>query len=93
MKDVHYSSKAKKDLKRYRHKESLMKALYEVLQYLTSEEDVPMRYYPHQLHGDYKDCMECHVDDAFLLIWTDGHMIEVVRLGTHSELYGKGRSR
>ncbi|MDN5554834.1 hypothetical protein [Prevotella sp.] len=39
MKDIHYSSKAKKDLKRYRHKESLMKALYEVLQYLTNEEE------------------------------------------------------
>ncbi|MDN5554833.1 type II toxin-antitoxin system YafQ family toxin [Prevotella sp.] len=37
--------------------------------------------------------MECHVDDDFLLIWTDGHVIEVVRIGTHSELYGKGRSR
>lgn len=93
MKDIHYSSKAKKDLKRYRHKESLMKALYAVLQYLTNEEDVPKGYYPHQLHGDYKDCMECHVDDDFLLIWTDGHVIEVVRIGTHSELYGKGRSR
>lgn len=51
MKDIHYSSKAKKDIKRYRHKVSLMKALYDVLQYLTNEEDVPKRYYFTLIHS------------------------------------------
>jgi mRNA interferase YafQ len=68
MKDVHYTSKAKKDLKRYRHKEPLMKALFEVLQYLINDENVPTYYFPHPLHGDYNGCMECHVEDDFILI-------------------------
>lgn len=93
MKEVHYSSKAKKDLKRYRNNEPLMRALYDVLHYLINGEKVPVDYYPHPLHGDYKGCMECHVEDDFLLIWIDANRIEVIRVGSHSELYGKGRSR
>lgn len=71
MKEIHYSSKAKKDLKRCRHKESLMKVLFKILQYLTAEEEIPTEYFPHNLRGDYKGCMECHVENDFLLIWTD----------------------
>lgn len=93
MKEVHYSSKAKKDLKRYRNKEPLMRVLYTVLQILIRGEKIPSEYYPHPLHGDYKGCMECHVEDDFLLIWIEDDRIEVVRVGSHSELYGKGRSR
>ena len=43
-----------------------------------------------QLHGDYKGCMECHIQGDFLLIWVDevNDIIELVRLGSHSELFG-----
>lgn len=41
------------------------------------------------LLGQYKGCMECHVQGNFLLIWLDEErdIIELVRLGTHSELF------
>ena len=44
-----------------------------------------------QLHGDYKGCMECHIQGDFLLIWIDNvnDIIKLVRLGSHSELFGK----
>ena len=34
--------------------------------------------------------MECHVGNDFLLIWVDEQrdIIELVRLGSHSELFG-----
>lgn len=47
------------------------------------------------LTGDYNGYMECHVLGDFLLIWLDPdtNEIDLVRLGSHSELYGKGKKR
>jgi mRNA interferase YafQ len=41
------------------------------------------------LLGEYKGCMECHIEGDFLLIWIDEETdtIELVRLGSHSELF------
>ena len=45
------------------------------------------------LSGDYKGCMECHVENDLLLIWIDGDIINLVRIGSHSELFGKKKKR
>lgn len=89
MKTIHYSTKAKKDLKKYRNNIRLMEALYEVLSNLVKGEAVQEKYKPHELTGNYKGCMECHVGNDFLLIWIDTKqdVIEVIRLGSHSELF------
>lgn len=89
MKTIHYSTKAKKDLKKYRNNIRLMEALYEVLSSLIKGEAVPEKYKLHELTGHYKDCMECHVGNDFLLIWIDTKqdVIEVIRLDSHSELF------
>lgn len=34
-----------------------------------------------------KSHMECHIEDDFLLIWIDDDIVELVRLGSHSELF------
>ncbi len=67
-----------------------MDALKEVLEMLKNEQQIPAEYYPHMLQGEYKGCMECHVQGDFLLVWIDeeNDIIELVRLGTHSELFG-----
>lgn len=89
MKEVRYSTKAKKDLKRYRHDIEKMKELFHVLQLLASGIELDSRYHPHMLYGNYKDCMECHVGNDFLLIWINSDAIYVERVGTHAELFGK----
>ena len=40
--------------------------------------------------GEYKGCLECHIQGDFLLIWYDekSGIIELVRLGSHSDLFG-----
>ena len=40
MKTIHYSTKAKKDLKKYRNNIRLMEALYEVLSSLVKGEEI-----------------------------------------------------
>ena len=89
MKEVRYSTKAKKDLKRYRHDLGKMQELFRVLQVLASGDNLDASYRPHMLTGNYKDCMECHVGNDFLLIWIDTDAIYVERVGSHSELFGK----
>lgn len=39
--------------------------------------------------------MECHIQGDFLLIWIDRttNDIDLLRLGSHSELFGKGLKR
>ena len=41
------------------------------------------------LLGDYKDCMECHIESDTLLIRFDENInvVKLLRLGTHSELF------
>lgn len=89
MKTIHYSTKAKKDLKKYRNNLQLMKALFDVLDKLQKGEAIPNKYKPHELTGNYKGCMECHVSNDFLLIWIDttSDMVNIIRIGSHSELF------
>lgn len=69
--------------------------LLKVLRMLESGQEIPKEYNPHMLKGDYEGCMECHIQGDFLLIWIDIEADEIilVRLGSHSELYGKGVKR
>jgi mRNA interferase YafQ len=89
MKELHYSTKAKKDLKKYRNNLQKMKKLYEVLNILINDIEIPPVFHPHKLIGQYKNCIECHIESDFLLIWLDedNDIIEILRFGTHSELF------
>ncbi|MGL5620510.1 MAG: type II toxin-antitoxin system YafQ family toxin [Tannerellaceae bacterium] len=87
MKELRYTTKAKKDLKKYRHKPHKLQKLYEVLEFLVQGRELPDYYLPHKLIGEYQGCMECHVEGNFLLIWIDLDYIEIIRIGTHSELF------
>ncbi len=87
MKEIVYSSKAKKDIKKIQHNPEKRSALMDVLIKLANGETLGKAYNPHQLKGDYKGCMECHIKDDYLLIWIDDDCIRVVRVGSHSELF------
>ena len=47
------------------------------------------KYKKHRLLVQYNDCLECHIDGDFLLIWIDeeNDLIELIRLGSNSELF------
>ena len=95
MKRLKPSTQYKKDLKRVRNNPKKAQALLEVLHLLEQELEIPQEYNPHMLTGDYNGCMECHIQGDFLLIWIDEDVAEIdlVRLGSHSELFGKGVKR
>jgi len=89
------SSQFKKDLKTVKFDEHKLDELQKVLEYLGRTGEVPAEYHPHSLKGRYKHCMECHVEDDFLLIWKDPEqkIIRLVRLGSHSKLFDKQRKQ
>lgn len=89
MREIVYSSRFKKDLKRYQYQPNKIAALKEILLDLRETGKVKAKYRPHMLAGDYKGCIECHIESDFLLIWLDesNQTIALVRLGTHSELF------
>jgi mRNA interferase YafQ len=95
MKELKPSSQYKKDFKRIINNPTKLVALKNILSKLEREEPIPKEYNPHMLKGDYAGCMECHIQGDFLLIWIDPDtdQIDLVRLGSHSELFGKGMKR
>lgn len=89
MKELKITRQFKKDLKKYQNQPKRIEKLKAVLGYLQRGADIPQEYKPHRLLGDYKDCMECHIENDTLLIWFDENtnVIKLLRLGTHSELF------
>lgn len=89
MMELEFTGQFKKDLKKFKHKQVMLEELYKVLQALRQNGVVPTEYKPHALFGNYKGCMECHIQNDFLLIWIDKNkpIIKLVRLGSHSELF------
>ena len=95
MKKLRPSTQYKKDLKRIRNNPKKAAELLKILQLLQNEIPIPDSYRPHLLTNDHAGCMECHVQGDFLLIWIDQTTdeIDLLRLGSHSELFGKGAKR
>lgn len=91
MKRIFPSTQYKKDYKKYRHNPIKKAALRKLLNILIEDNPIPQEYKPHKLQGDYKGCMECHILNDFLLIWIDEtkNIIELIRLGSHAELFKK----
>jgi len=60
----------------------------EVVNLLAADQPLPRRNVDHPLSGEWKDFRDCHVRPDLILIdrKTNGNGLELVRLGSHSEL-------
>lgn len=95
MKEIRKTSQFKKDFKRFAKDVEKVKTLMSIVEKLERGEFIPDEFYPHPLKGEWKNYMECHIDDDYLLIWFDKEesIVRLVRLGSHSELFGKSKKR
>ena len=95
MKEIRKTSQFKKDYKRFKNDKEFVETLMGIVKLLAEGNQIPEEYNPHPLKGNWKNYMECHIENDTLLIWFDknNNAIELVRLGSHSELLGKGRKR
>lgn len=63
-------------------------AFIEVLYLLLNDKPLPIQYRDHELIGNWKGYRECHIKPDLLLIYRkDGKQLQLVRLGSHSELF------
>jgi mRNA interferase YafQ len=86
------TSRFKRDFKRVRagrYGKGLDQILIDVLALLLADAVLPVRYQDHALTGEYADCRECHLKPDLLLIYRrlEGDVLELTRLGSHSELF------
>lgn len=82
----------KKELKKYKKQPKKFDKIEKMVQILMEKgsEGIPFDRYSHLLTGNYKGCMECHIEPDLLLIWKqyeEEKIITLNRVGTHSELF------
>ena len=77
-----------KRVKRGRYRDTLDDDLQRVIDLLRVDTMLPERYRDHALTGDWIGHRECHIHHDLLLIYCkpDDETLELVRLGSHSEL-------
>lgn len=64
--------------------------LTSILELLATDQPLPVANRDHSLSGDWSGYRECHVRPDMLLIYgkTGADLLRLVRLGSHSELFG-----
>lgn len=91
MREISYTRRFKRDYRREksgRHGKSLDAALMAVVNLLATDEPLPRRTFDHALTGEWSDHRDCHIRPDLVLIYRkpDAETLELVRLGSHSEL-------
>ena len=94
MRTIKYTNAFKRDYKRQRsgksrqHAEKLDRELTGIVALLAADTVLPRRYADHPLTGDWEDFRDCHIRPDLVLIYRkpDTDSLELVRLGSHSEL-------
>jgi mRNA interferase YafQ len=93
MRRIERSTAFKKDFKRVQKGQGGAKVqalLTAVLEKLIVDEPLPVKNADHPLSGEWKDHRDCHIRPDLVLIYRkpDTDTLQLVRLGSHSELFG-----
>jgi mRNA interferase YafQ len=91
MRAINYTSRFKRDYKREkagRKGRTLDALLMEVVTMLAEDKPLPHRNFDHPLSGEWADHRDCHIKPDLVLIYRkpDDETLDLVRLGSHSEL-------
>jgi mRNA interferase YafQ len=91
MRTVRYTGRFRRDYQREksgRHGKRLDTELMAVVMALANDRPLPRRNFDHALGGEWNDHRDCHIRPDLVLIYRkpDAENLELVRLGSHSEL-------
>jgi mRNA interferase YafQ len=91
MRTISRTSRFKMDYKREargRHRATLDVDLLAAVTLLATDSPLPERFRDHPLTGEWIDHRDCHIKPDLVLIYRvpDAESLELVRLGSHSEL-------
>ncbi len=86
MRAITFTNQFKRDSKKH-HLELSTTAWAEVLLMLVKDEPLPIKYRDHALTGNWQGFRDCHIKPDLVLIYEKyDDVLQLVRLGTHSEL-------
>ena len=70
------------------HAKKLDNLIGETVAMLANDQALPDRFHDHVLAGKWKNHRDCHILPDLVLIYRkpDDHTLELIRLGSHSEL-------
>jgi mRNA interferase YafQ len=76
--------------KRGQYRRDLEALISFIVSLLAEDMPLPERNHDHALGGEWQDHRECHLRPDLLLIYRkpDAEVLQLVRLGSHSELFG-----
>ena len=91
MRTIKYTSRFKRDYRREKsgqYGKKLDAVLLEVVEMLAADTPLPHKNFDHSLSGEWSDHRDCHIKPDLVLIYRkpDTETLELVRLGSHSEL-------
>jgi len=91
MRRIERTTQFKKDFKREAkgpHRDTLANDFTKIIVCLAKDEALAVRLRDHALAGEWKDHRDCHIRPDLVLIYRkpDAETLQLVRLGSHSEL-------
>ena len=91
MRTIEQTSQFRRDYKREakgQHRQALQTEVSAVVEALANDATLEPRHRDHALTGDWKDHRDCHIKPDLVLIYRkpDQAVLQLVRLGSHSEL-------
>ena len=91
MREVKYTTRFRRDYKREksgRHSKKLDALLMDAVNLLAADTPLPRQNFDHPLSGEWNDHRDCHISPDLVLVYRkpDADSLELVRLGSHSEL-------
>ena len=87
---IDFTNQFRKDLKLSGKQGKDLDKLWEVVEKLSNDEELPAKHKDHALTGNYGNYRECHIQPDWLLVYQkqDGMLILLLyRLGSHSDLF------
>jgi len=85
-----FTNRFKKDAKRAKKQNKPFEKLNTIIKQLCALDVLPAHNRDHDLTGNWKGYRECHIEPDWLLIYCINHdeaLIELIRLGSHSNLF------
>ena len=91
MRRIEQTRQFKRDYKREAkgpHRESLANDFMLIVKALANDQPLAEKQRDHALSGEWKDHRDCHIKPDLVLIYQkpDADILQLVRLGSHSEL-------
>ena len=90
---IEYTTAFRNDFKREKrgqYRRDLDSLVSVTVSLLVDDKPLPAKCRDHALAGEWRDHRECHLKPDLLLIYRkpDAEVLQLVRMGSHSELFG-----